>query len=585
MSKQLVAFCVGATTLAMASCGARPSLITTAETSHYQTTGRYDEALRLCHDFADSYSGVDCDRIGTTGEGRPIVALHVRRGKGHPVVYFQGGIHAGEIEGKDAGFWFLRDVLDGKLLPGALDKVDLVFVPVVNPDGHEQVSPNNRPNQRGPSEMGFRTNGARLNLNRDFVKADTPELHALLAAFKRYQPTILIDLHTTDGAKFEQDISINTAPVAPREDHLEQTASELSTYAVKRLAELGNLPVGFYPSFVTNDDPSSGFAVAEAPARFSTFYAASRSRLGLLVETHSWRTYPERTLSTYRALQVIVEDAVLHGKDWLAAEAAADRADRALGGHDVTLGWEASKQSHLIDFRGYAYTKTPSEISGADWIVYDEKAPQVWHVPLFDELVAKTTIHVPRAGYVIDGGFAQQVAALLDHHDLHYFKIAGEPKLALEAYRATKVSYQPPFEGRTPVVTEGAWASETRTLQRGAIYVPISQSSARLILQLLEPALPDSLVQWGAFNAVFERKEYMESYVAEQAARDLLAKDPSLKAQFDAALAADPELAASPQRRLDWFYQRHASWDDRVNLVPVYRVETAPALDLPFAFR
>jgi len=91
------------------------------------------------------------------------------------------------------------------------------------------------------------------------------------------------------------------------------------------------------------------------------------------------------------------------------------------------------------------------------------------------------------------------------------------------------------------------------------------------VLHLLEPALPDSLVQWGLFNAAFERKEYMEPYVAEELARQLLAADPGLRAKFDAALAADPELAKSPQKRLDWFYQRSPAWDERVNLVPVYR--------------
>src|SRR5678816_1143012 len=98
-------------------------------------------------------------------------------------MYIPAGIHAGEIEGKDAGFWFLRDLLDGKVAPGALDAVDVVFIPVVNPDGHERFGPNNRPNQRGPAEMGFRTNDARLNINRDYVKAETPEMAALLRAF------------------------------------------------------------------------------------------------------------------------------------------------------------------------------------------------------------------------------------------------------------------------------------------------------------------------------------------------------------------------------------------------------------------
>jgi len=569
MSTRLVAFVV----VAACTPGAHPALVTTAETSHYRETGRYDEAVRLCHDFARAYPHVRCDQLGATGEGRAIVAVHIGRGD-RPLIYVQAGIHAGEIEGKDAGFRFLRDLLDGKVAPGALDAVDVLFVPIVNPDGHEQFGPNNRPNQRGPVAMGFRTNDARLNINRDFVKAETPEMHALLRAFTAYHAILLVDLHTTDGAKFEQDISINVAPVAPRDDQLDAVAAELASTTVKRLTELGHLPLAFYPMFLTNDDPASGFAISDAPPRFSQMYAGARSRLGVLVETHSWRTYQERAESTYHALQAIFEAATRSAASWVAAEAAADRADQQLGGRDVTLVWDNGPHRTEIAFRGYAYAKARSEISGNDWIVYDEHTPQIWRVPLFDELVPKVTIHVPRAGYLVDGGFAPLVAPVLEHHGLRYVKLDGEPRVEVEVYRATGVTYQPPFEGHAQVALDGAWTPETRTLQRGAIFVPIDQPSARLVLHLLEPTLPDSFAQWGMFNAVFERKEYIEPYVLEQAARDMLAADPTLQARFDAALAADPELAKSPRRRLDWFYKLHPTWDTRVNLLPIYRTAT-----------
>ena len=97
----------------------------------------------------------------------------------------QGGIHAGEIDGKDAGFLALREALDGKAAPGALDRQVLVFVPVFNVDGHERFGRWNRPNQRGPEEMGWRTTAQNLNLNRDYVKADAPEMQAMLGPGQR----------------------------------------------------------------------------------------------------------------------------------------------------------------------------------------------------------------------------------------------------------------------------------------------------------------------------------------------------------------------------------------------------------------
>ena len=546
-----------------------PALTTTAERSHHARTGRYAEAVALCHDFAAAYAGVGCIEIGRSVEDRPIVAVTIDRAPNLPVIYLQAGIHAGEIEGKDAGFAVLRDLLDGKLAPGALDRVAVVFVPVMNPDGHERFAPNQRPNQRGPEEMGFRTNAARQNLNRDFAKADAPETRAVLGVLATRDPVLMIDLHTTDGAKFEHDISINFAPVAHRPDGLDRTAAAVSHAVVARLAALGHLPVDFYPQFTREDDPSSGFSIGEAPPRFSQMYAAARDRLGVLVETHSWRTYAERTASVYHALQAIFELAAHDAGLWREAEVAADRADRQLAGTTVPLVWTQGPHSHPIAFRGYAYTRQPSEISGGTWLAYDERKPEIWTVPLLDELVPRLAVDLPRVGYVVDGGFAPVVAAVLRAHHLPYEPIAGE--VDVDVFRVTKSSTSP-FEGRARVALEGAWTREHRTLDRGAILVPLDHA-IRLVAHLMDPALPDSLAQWGFFNATLERKEYMEDYVAEEQARVMLAKDPPLRAQFDAALAADPALAKDPEKRLDWFYRRHPAWDERVNLLPVYKLD------------
>jgi hypothetical protein len=557
---------------------ARPKLplVTTGESSQYVRTGRYDEAVQLCRDFSRVYAGVTCSELGRTLEDRPIVALRISRGSGRPTIYLEGGIHAGEIEGKDAGFWFLRDLLDGKVAPGALDAVDVVFVPVISPDGHERFSPNHRPNQRGPEQMGFRTNAARINVNRDFVKADTREVQAVLRVYREHDPIVFVDMHATDGAKFEHDIAVLVAPLAARVDSLDETARSLSAQLQTRLTALGHLPLPFYPSFEQDDDPTSGFAVGEAPPRFSQAYAAARSRIGILVETHSWRTYKERVLSTYHLLQALFEQAAKDAPAWANAAREADVADRALRGGGLPLVYENTPHTTQLEFRGYAYEKKTSDLTGGTWIVYDEQKPQIWKVPLKDEIAPRQSVRVPRAGYIIDGAFAAQLSPVLDHHGIRYVAIAGQPRVDIEAFRATKTTFLPPFEGRTRMTLEGAWARETRTLDRGAIYVPLDQPSVRLIVHVLDPAGPDSFAQWGFVTPAFERKEYIESYVIEEQARAMLERDPSLRTKFEAALAADPELAGSVERKREWFYRRHPSWDERYNLLPIYRADTAP---------
>ena len=169
--------------LALASAAnAQSALTTVAERSGFSETGRYEEVTALCDAFARKYpKAVRCTTFGTTPEGRPMKALvastsgaltsEQAQRRGLPVVLIQGGIHAGEIDGKDAGFLALREVLEGRAANGALDKLVWVFVPVFNVDGHERFGAWNRPNQRGPKEMGWRTTAQNYNLNRHLPEA------------------------------------------------------------------------------------------------------------------------------------------------------------------------------------------------------------------------------------------------------------------------------------------------------------------------------------------------------------------------------------------------------------------------------
>lgn len=564
------------------------TLRTTAEQTDYVSTGDYAEVLHWCRELPEVFPfRARCDEIGRTSQGRPLLALVVSpsgaltpeaaRADKRPVLLVQAGIHSGEIEGKDAGLAFLRDYLAGKLGPAS---ATVVFVPVLNPDGHERRTANNRPNQRGPREMGFRTNGQNQNLNRDWAKAETSEVRAVLSLMNRWEPELFVDLHTTDGAKFEHDIAVMVSPQAPRPDGLDEIAKQLSAAVQAELTARGHLPLAFYPSFIIDGEPLSGFVAGDAPPRFSTPYAAERGRLGVLVETHSWRTYKERAQSTYHTLRALLAAATRDGATWRQTYDAVDREVSGLAGRQVPLLWTHTTKARRLAFRGYRFEKVASEISGAPWLRYDEKVPQVWDVPLYEELVPAMTVRAPARGYVVHGGHAERVRPVLEAHGIEYVELSGGQTAMLEVFRAQKVEFEPPYEGRQRAKLEGRWQAERRVLDAGSIYVPIAQRRARLILHLLEPTAPDSFAAWGYFNAVFEQKEYMEPYVAEEIAREMLARDPSLRAAFAAALAVDPELAKSPARRLDFFYRRHASWDERKDLVPVFRLQQpTPAIE------
>jgi hypothetical protein len=198
----------------------------------------------------------------------------------------------------------------------------------------------------------------------------------------------------------------------------------------------------------------------------------------------------------------------------------------------------------------------------------------VWKVPLREQIEPDVTETAPRAGYLVTAGFADAVARRLDSHRIRYRRLRRPVAVDAHVFRVTEAKVEPPFEGRTRVELTGSWSAERREVAAGALFVPIAQPRARVLVHLLEPAAPDSLAAWGFFNATLEQKEYMESYVAEEVARQMLA-DPAVRAAFDKQLE-DPAFAASPERRLDFFYRRHPSWDERKDLLPVYRLDAPP---------
>ena len=564
----------------------KPDLVTVAEQSGFKRTGRIEEVARLCQAFQQTWpTQVRCFEFGRSPEGRAMLALAVSadgtldaataRTKQRPVVLMQGGIHSGEIDGKDAGFLALRQVLEGKAAKGALEQVTWVFVPVFSVDGHERFGRWNRPNQVGPEEMGWRTNAQNLNLNRDYTKADAPEMHAMLRLLNEWDPVMYVDLHVTDGAQFEHDVSYNVTPTLAGDADLVRTASSLRDALLEKMTAHGSLPLDFYPSFVRDDDPQSGFDDNVGPAWFSQQYWTLSNRIGVLVETHSWKDYPTRVRITRNTIVSLLELATTNAGEWQKAARAADERAARIGGTSVPLAYANTDKVQTIEFRGYEYTREPSAVSGALMTRYNPKRPQIWRIPLRNEVAPKISVTAPKGGYVIPAAYAQWVGEKLALHGVKARVIeAAQPKASIESFRATTVKpAAATFEGHTRMTVEGGWKNDHRDIPADSLFVPIAQPKAHLVMALLEPQDPDSYLAWGFFNTSFERKEYMEDYVAEMVAEDMLKKDPAVKKEFERRLAEDPAFAASPNARLDFFYQRSPSWDERLNLYPVYRTD------------
>ena len=590
----------------MSTPGKTSVLGTLAEQSGYRQTGRIDEVERLCAAFASTWpDAVRSFAYGHSAEGRLLRALIVSRTgalgaaeirkRKVPLVMIQGGIHPGESDGKDAGFIALREMLSGGPGSAALERIAILFVPAFNTDGHERFGPWNRPNQDGPEQMGWRANAQNLNLNRDYMKADSPEMQAMLGLITEWDPLVCADLHVTDGANFEPDISIQVEPINQADPALHADGVEMRDALIDRLAQQGSLPLPYYPDLVEADNPASGFHLTVYSPRFSSGYFPYRNRFAVLVETHSWKSYETRVRITKNTIIDLAELAAWHGERWLEDVLRADESAKSLAGEAVILdfdaGWREPTQdgkreesagldsnTTQIEFRGYAYTREQSTIFGEPVTVYDPTKPEIWRVPLRMDVTPSLVVRAPRSGYLVPAAYAKEIGAKLTLHGIEfqeYQPAAASGVLTnVWAFRSTSAQFsRAPFEGRMMLTLSGEWREEPQLIPTGSLWVPIAQPCARLVMALLEPQAPDSFAAWGFFNGCFESKEYIEPYVAEIMARQMLERDPRLAEEFQLKLTTDSEFAANPSARREFFHRRHPSWDTRYGLYPIYRLE------------
>ncbi|MGZ5925922.1 MAG: M14 family metallopeptidase [Rhizomicrobium sp.] len=561
---------------------------TPAEASQFRATPSYAETLSYLKRLERAAPGkIRLENFGVTPQGRKMTVV-IANGRGvftpdaarkakMPIILLQAGIHPGEIEGKDAGLMLLRDFAVGGRLSHLLDHVLLVYIPVFSVDGHENSSPYYRINQNGPESMGFRGQAQYLNLNRDYVKADSPEMRGWLRLWQRWSPDFLIDIHTTDGADYQYDLTWYLEDPHKLDAAVSDWQHAAIDHVVPQYEGLGHL-ASPYLEFKDGSDPRKGIENFGSGPRFSTGYAALRNRPALLIETHMLKSYETRVRATYDLIQLLLTYVDQQSGALLAAVAKADadtiaRAPKTL----VPLTFATAPTSTPFSLKGYAFTVEQSEVSNKPWIKYDPATPVTYSIENWNDLQPDISIATP-AAYAIPA----QWKALIDKLDAHgivYWRTARRIRVRAQSYQLDAPLWAAsPFESHLMLrdfqLTE---ASGERDLSEGTVIVPLNQPAANVAIQLLEPQAPDSLLHWGFLDAVFETKEYGEPRVLEKLARDMLAKDPALAAEFRKKLQNDPVFAASGNARLNFFFQRSPWYAvQRVGAYPVLRLDSIP---------
>jgi hypothetical protein len=565
-----------------------PNLLTTGEKTGWNETGPYAEAVEISHRLERASKFVKVMDIGTTPEGRSMIALVVSKDRAFTpeaaartnkaVIMIQSGIHAGEIEGKDTVLMLIRDMTVSKKFAGWLDHAIFVVIPVFNVDGHEYFSDYHRPSQNGPNSTGLRANAQRLNINRDYMKADTPEMKAWLRVFNSWMPDFLIDNHVTDGSDMQYDV---TWDMARNQDIAEPAGAWVREKYVpeldKRMAADGHM-VAPYGALRNRQ-----FFMEVFTPRYSHLYSAVQNRPSLLVESHSLKTARTRAWAHYdimrHSFDIITADAdglrkAVREADREMAARAGDRAAEA-----VYLAGKVSDKSRPIVYHALKNAPFKSEVTGASVTRYTGELDDIQTV-IHDQIDTTLAAQMP-LGYLIPAAFSS-AAVLLQTHGVEIERTTKPLDQIFETYRFTSTKFAPnASEGHVMLTVEPRLVKEKVFIPAGSYWVPMKQRRSRLILSLLEPNAPDSLVAWGLLDSVFEGGGGrggrgggggVGEYLSEPIARRMMADQPELRKQFERKLASDPQFAGDPRARLQWWFEQSKYQPEDAGRYPIVRV-------------
>jgi hypothetical protein len=494
--------------------GVDPSaaLRTRAEQTSYQETSRYTDVVA----FLDALKGrpeLVFGSIGRTNEGRDIPYVVASRPRvatpaeakklGRPVIYVQGNIHAGEVEGKEALLAILRD-LTASRRPNALDSVVLIAVPIYNADGNERFASQeqNRRSQNGPEIVGGRENAQGLDLNRDYVKAEAPETRASLAMFNAWDPDVFIDLHTTNGSYHGYALTY-APPLSGAAPLAVWTRDQVMPVLRQRMQSRRGFATFDYGDFIDADTLSKGWVTFDSRPRFGTNYYGLRGKVAILSEAYSHDPFERRVKSTYAFVQEILSLTAEIAPRLRQAMAAGNASVREIPirSEMVAAPDSGSVVAEIVERTGDS-TRTQAGVPKGRRRTGRYVTVKM---PVFDRF--KPTLIAPRpTRYVLAQSDTQAVRILRSHGITVTQTGPGQPNVDVlgngYVFVIDSVIASPrPFQGHREVRLTGKWRSENRTVPPGSYIVDTAQRLGILAVYMLEPQSDDGLVTWNFFDS------------------------------------------------------------------------------------
>lgn len=490
-------------------------LVTVAEQSDYKQTSAYKDVMEFLFAAQTRSDKIEILRLTTSSEGRmvPLVVISnegIKSPKelilsGKPAVLIMANIHGGEIEGKEATLMLIRDFVNNKDIQYLENQVVLV-IPIFNADGNDKFGKNRRDN--GPELAGTRYNGQYLDLNRDYLKLESPEVRGLVKLFNQWDPVLVVDLHTTDGSYHREPVTYSTN-VNPNGDmslvdYMWKHFFPDTAKILKDTYGYDSLPYG---NFMDRTKPEKGWSHDAFLPRYGHNYVGLRNRFTVLDENYSHADFKTRVLGCYSFIKSILQYTHQHIREMKKMVKAADiNTKNNYARENFVLEFEIEK---LFDVTVKSYEFKIEKIKEEDrdkyppWVgEYIAKKTDVFKdytVPYFCKTVSKRSIPLPEAYILLP--YQDKIIKNLQQHGIAAAKISKPFQAEVEVFKIEEVKpAQRLFQGHVFIGLKGHYVTETLTIPEDSYLISMKQPLARLLPVLLEPESEDSLAAWGFFN-------------------------------------------------------------------------------------
>lgn len=549
-------------------------------------TATYAEVMAYYPKLAKQYpQQLKLFNYGITDAGKPLtLAVISKDGVFDPakikqqnkrVILINNGIHPGEPEGIDASMMLVRDLLKKNQLP---KDVVVCFIVLYNIDGSLNRGLS-RVSQNGPRAYGFRGNYRNLDLNRDFIKADSRNALAFMQILNTWQPEVFLDNHASNGSDYQYVMTLIETQKDKQHPVLAQyTSKTLSPELYKRMAKSGFEMTPYVESLKTT--PDSGIVAFIETPRFSTGYTVQHNIISYVTETHMLKSYEKKVYATYDFMQHLIDICQRDAKQIGELKYQAD--EQVKQQQTFALNWSLDEQKYdMISFKGYQAGYKPSDISGLPRLYYDRSKPFTKSIKYYNTYKASVTADKPVA-YVIPQAWGK-IIDLFKLNKVAMRRLKHDTTLAVQTYYiADYKTGQRPYEGHYlhNGVKLTTLDNNKVKFYEGDYVVYTNQAINRYIVETLEPQGVDSFFAWNFFDSMLSQKEHYSDYVFEDIAFEYLKKHPELQKLLDDEKAKNPQLAKSAGAQLEFVYRNSPFYEQTYMRYPVGRLLNNTQLDL-----